>query len=143
LKKVKDIMTREVITIYKNDDLYQVAKIMEEKNIGSVVVMDKDKPVGIATERDIITRCLAKGLEPKKCKVSDIMSSPLVNIEPDCTIEDAARLMISKMFRRLLVVENDKVKGIITSSDLMRNSVAKTNKKEDILIYLASDYEVF
>ena len=58
MKKAKDIMTREVITVDKNDDIYQVSKIMEGKSMGSVVVIDKDKAIGIATERDIITRSL-------------------------------------------------------------------------------------
>jgi len=71
------------------------------------------------------------------------MSSPLISIEPDCTIEDAAKLMISKMFRRLPIVEDGKLKGITTTSDMIRHSVAKASKKEDILLYLASDYEVF
>lgn len=143
MKKVKDIMTRKVVTVDKKDDMCTIAKLMEEKGIGSVVVMDKEKAVGIVTERDIITRCLAKCSDPKKTTVSDIMSAPLVSVDPECTVPDAAKLMISKMFRRLAVVEGDAVSGIITTSDMIRESFAKSKKKEDMLLYLVSDYEVF
>ncbi len=143
MKKVKDIMTREVVTVDKKDDMCKIAKLMEEKGIGSVVIMDKGKAIGILTERDIITRCLAKCSDPKKTTVGDIMSTPLVSVDPECTVPDAAKLMISKMFRRLVVIEGDEVKGIITTSDMIRESVAKGKKKEDILLYLVSDYEVF
>lgn len=142
MKRVSEIMVRNVITIDGEDNVCAIAKKMEECNIGSIVVTQNGKPVGIVTERDLIRRCLSKCAEPLKIKASDIMSKPLICCGPDTTIQDAAKLMISNLIRRLLVCDGNEIKGIITSSDLM-NTVAKPGKKEETLLYLASDYEVF
>lgn len=142
MKKVSDIMIRKLITVDCEDNVCAVAKKMDECNIGSVVVTQNAKPVGIVTERDLITRCLSKCADPTRIKALDIMSKPLICCGPDTTIQEAAKLMISNLIRRLLVCDGNDILGIITSSDLM-NTVAKPAKKEETLLYLASDYEVF
>ncbi len=136
-------MSRKVISVEKTANAYQLSKIMDDKGIGSVIVMDGDKAVGIVTERDIITRCLAKELDPKKTISKDIMSYPLVSVESDCYVSDAAKLMISKMVRRLVIVDGGKIKGVITTSDLVRGVVSKGKTTEEALIIMAQDYEVF
>jgi len=143
LKKVKDLMSRQVISVDEKANIYEISRIMDEKGIGSVIVIHDDKPVGIVTERDIITRCLAKERDPKKTASKEIMSSPLVSVDANSFVSDAAKLMISKMVRRIAVMEGGKLKGIITTSDMVRGVVSKGKTTEESLIYLAQDYEVF
>ncbi|MCX8154197.1 MAG: CBS domain-containing protein, partial [Candidatus Bathyarchaeota archaeon] len=107
-----------------------------------IVIAENDKPIGIVTERDIIVKCLAKELNPREVKAKDIMSSPVISIEPDVEMLEAAKVMVSRMIRRLPVVENNKLVGIITTSDMIKEA-AKGKRKEDSLIYLAAEYEVF
>lgn len=135
-------MTKNVITLHKDSSVYDLAKLMDQNSIGCVVITEQEKPIGIVTERDIITKCLAKELSPKETKAKDIMSSPVINIEPNVEMVEAARLMVSRMIRRLPVVENNKLVGIITTADMIKE-VSKGKRKEDSLIYLAAEYEVF
>jgi len=142
LKKVKELMTKDVVTINKEKTIVEAAQVIGDKGVGSLVITDNGNIVGVLTERDIITKCVAKGCEPSKTKVSEIMSSPVVAIDPEADIIDAAKLMVSKMIRRLPVLEGGKLVGIITTYDLVKN-VSKGKRKEDSLIYLAAEYEVF
>jgi len=87
--------------------------------IGSVLVGKENEPVGIVTERDIL-RVVARGLDPKNVKLREIMSTPLITIPSDATIEEASEIMTKKMVRRLPVVEKKKIVGMITSRDITR-----------------------
>ncbi|MDH5811881.1 MAG: CBS domain-containing protein [Candidatus Methanomethylicaceae archaeon] len=142
MKKVRDVMTKNVVKSDKESTIYDLAKLMDQYRIGCIVIAENDKPIGIVTERDIIAKCLAKELSPREVKAKDIMSSPVISIEPDVEILEAAKVMVSRMIRRLPVVENNKLVGIITTSDMIKES-AKGKRKEDSLIYLAAEYEVF
>jgi len=142
LKKVKELMTKDVVTINKEKTIVDAAKVIDERGVGSIVVTDDGNIVGVLTERDIITRCVAKECDAAKTKVSDIMSTPVVAIDPEADILDAAKLMVSKMIRRLPVLDGGKLVGIVTTYDLVKN-VSKGKRKEDSLIYLAAEYEVF
>jgi len=142
LKKVKEIMTRKVVTVDGKMDVASVARMMDDKGIGSVMVKSDDA-LGILTERDIIVRCVAKGLDPAKTAVGSIMSSPLISAGPDTAVVDAAKLMVSKMIRRLPIVEGKELKGIVTTMDMVRDVVSKGKRKEDSLIYVICDYERF
>ncbi|MBC7127496.1 MAG: CBS domain-containing protein [Candidatus Methanosuratincola petrocarbonis] len=142
MKKVKELMTKDVVTINKEKTIVEAAQIIGDKGVGSLVITDNGNIVGVLTERDMITKCIAKGCDPSKTKVSEIMSSPVVAIDPEADIIDAAKLMVSKMIRRLPVLDGGKLVGIITTYDLVKN-VSKGKRKEDSLIYLAAEYEVF
>lgn len=135
-------MTKDVVTINKEKTIVEAAQIIGDKGVGSLVITDNGNIVGVLTERDMITKCIAKGCDPSKTKVSEIMSSPVVAIDPEADIIDAAKLMVSKMIRRLPVLDGGKLVGIITTYDLVKN-VSKGKRKEDSLIYLAAEYEVF
>jgi CBS domain-containing protein len=142
MKKVKDVMTKKVICLDVKSSITKAAKLMEEKGIGSVLITEKGKAAGIVTERDIITKCVAKGMDPNKVIVEAVMSTPLVSVDQDCMVDDAAKLMVSKMIRRLPIIDNGEIVGMLTSTDLIRN-VAKKGRKEDSLVYLVQDYEKF
>ena len=131
-REIKQIMTREVVTITSENTLYEAARIMGEKHIGSLIVMMYDTPVGIITERDLLREVVAReidlekdwlvgGVTIKEEKVKEIMSYPLNTISLTSTIKEAAQMMIEKKIRRLAVRESGKVVGIITASDLIRS----------------------
>jgi CBS domain-containing protein len=117
---VKNVMTKTVITINKDSSVHEVAKIMSEKGIGCIVVTDNGAPVGMATERDILRRVVAKGLIASKIKMNEIMSKPLITINGSMPIINAIRVMEKNNVRRLPIVEKGKLVGIVTQRDLLR-----------------------
>jgi CBS domain-containing protein len=117
---VKDIMSSPVVTLSEAATSNKVANIMNENDLGCVIVTNqKGKPVGIITERDLVIRVLAKNLVPDAVKAKDIMTSPLVTIEPETTISEAARRMSRLEIRRLGVVYKGNLVGLISSRDVL------------------------
>ena len=117
---VKDIMSSPVVTLDENATSNKVATLMDESDLGCVIVTNKTrKPVGIITERDLVIRVLAKNLVPDAIKAKEIMTSPLVTIEPDATISEAARKMSRLDIRRLGVVYKGNLVGLISSRDIL------------------------
>ena len=131
-KEVKEIMSKEVATITPEASMNEAATIMGEKHIGSLVVEKYHTPVGIVTERDLLTKVLAPGKDLTKEKVENTMSYPLVTICLTAKIREAAREMIKKK-GRLAVFECGKLMGIVTASDLIRSlpDVPETEVKVD------------
>jgi CBS domain-containing protein len=131
-KKVKEIMSQEVVTITPEALLDEAARIMGEKHIGSLIVMKYDTPVGIVTERDLLSKVLALGRDLREEKVEKVMSYPLVTICLTAKIKEAAQTMIKKK-GRLAVFDCGKLVGIITASDLIRSlpDVPETEAKVD------------
>jgi CBS domain-containing protein len=129
--EVEEIMVSEVVTITPENTLYEAARIMGEKHIGSLIVMKYKTPVGIITERDLLREVadkeialekdwLAGGASIKEEKVEKTMSYPLITISPKSSIKEAAQKMIEKKIRRLVVTESGKLVGIVTAADLIR-----------------------
>jgi len=125
MPSVKDLMTKNPITIDLNNTVFDAAKLMSEKMIGCLVVMDGEVPIGIVTERDFVRKVVAKNL-PLDVQISEIMSKPLISIDPDSSIREAARLMSKNKIRRLPVVKENKLVGIIVVSDFARQLSKKT-----------------
>ena len=117
---VREVMTPSVISVEPSSSVRDAAQVMVERGVGSVVVMEAGRPVGILTERDILKRVVVRGLDPVKTRVGEVMSSPLVTVSADAYIIDASRLMAQRDIRRLLVVEGDKPVGVVTEKDLLR-----------------------
>jgi CBS domain-containing protein len=117
---VREIMSKDVVTISPSKNMLEASKMMGEKHIGSLIVIQDEEPVGIVTERDLLSRVLAQGLEPKDVTVGAIMSAPLVSISPISTIKDAAKMM-NKEKGRLAVFEHAKIVGVVTASDLIKS----------------------
>ena len=120
LRHVSDIMSKDIVTVEPGATMGEAAKVMGEKHIGSLIVVEDGKPQGIVTERDLLSGVLAKGLNPEKVKVEASMSRPLITINPTATIREAARAMIKKK-SRLAVFEMEKLVGIVTASDLVKS----------------------
>ncbi len=116
---VKDVMTRSIISISPKASITEAARIMGERDIGGVLVIDESKPVGMLTERDIVRRVVAQGLNPSNTKVEEAMSTPLFFIDADAEISDAARLMATENIRRLPVMDKGKLVGILTTYDIL------------------------
>ncbi len=121
--KVSEVMNRNIITMRPDGTVYEAAKLMKENNIGSVVIMEGGELKGIVTERDLITRYIAAedGRRPEDVKVSEIMTKDPITIRDNTDIDEAARIMIEKNIRRLIVVNYDgRVVGIISSRDILK-----------------------
>jgi CBS domain-containing protein len=122
---VKSLMTKRVLTIESKETVLEGAKLMSQKEVGDLIVVDKEMPVGIVTERDFVRRIMARG-KAFDTKISDVMSSPLVTISPDASVKGAARKMVKHRIRRLPVLKEHKLVGIIVVSDFARHLGRKT-----------------
>ena len=115
---VEDVMTRAIISVTNETTVFQVAKMMEQGGIGAVLVKKNGHLSGIITDRDYATKIVAHNL-PSDTPVEQIMSSPLITINFDESISDAAERMTSKKIRKLAVTDNGNIIGLITSTDLV------------------------
>ena len=118
---VRDIMTYPAITEDEDASVAEISKCMKMSGIGSVVITKEDKPVGIVTDRDIVIKVMMRGRNPGKVKVKEIMSSPLMTIESDASLRSACKLLLEKGIRRLLVIEDGELVGIVS----LRNIVTR------------------
>ena len=115
---VKDVMTKAIISVTNETTIFQVAKMMEQGGIGAVLVNKNGHLSGIITDRDYATKIVAHNLS-SDTPVEKIMSSPLITINFDESISDAAARMTSKKIRKLAVTDNGIIIGLITSTDLV------------------------
>jgi CBS domain-containing protein len=131
-KLVKEIMTPQVFTITPEDTMDKAARLMGEKHIGSLIVEKYATPVGIVTERDLLSKVFAQDKNPKDESVEKVMSYPLVAIGLTSKIKEAAQMMVKKK-SRLAVLDYGKLMGIITATDLIRSlpEVAETQVVAD------------
>ena len=111
-------MEKNVVTIEHDKTCFDAAKLLEEKNISFLVIMKENEPIGIVTERDFVRKLVSKNL-PSETPLSDIMSPKFRSVEPSTSIEDAVQKMLNNNIRRLLVLENEKLTGVITETDLV------------------------
>jgi CBS domain-containing protein len=118
LPTIKDIMISTVITIDAKKTIYDAARIMGEKRIGSVVVTKDLKAVGIFTERDLLTKAIANDIDLKNTKVESCMSSPLITIDEETPLKDAIILMASRGIMRLPITMRGELVGIVTGMEI-------------------------
>jgi CBS domain-containing protein len=117
---VRDVMAKNIKTVRTDDTVLSAVKKMNKFDIGSVIVVSSGRPVGILTEKNILQRVVESRVDAAMIWVKDIMSSPLVSIEPTAAIEEAAKIMAEKKINRLPVMENNKLVGLISSTDIVR-----------------------
>ena len=116
-------------TATSEDTVETISNKMKENQVGSVVVVnEKNHPLGIVTERDIVRRVISEGKDPKITKVADINTTSLITIDPETSVYDAALIMTKYRIRRLPVVKDNTLYGIITSDDLVKYLYEKNNK---------------
>jgi len=119
---VKDLMERDVIAIDTNATVAEAVALMVRSKVWSLLVVAQELPQGVVTERDVLRRCINKGMAPDKVKVASIMSSPLVTIGPDATVREAMSMLVEKDVRRLYVIEDGKIVGRITQTRLFQSN---------------------
>jgi CBS domain-containing protein len=120
-QKLRVIMVGKVVTVEPSVSVKKAAELMNLHEIGCLVVVNCEKPVGILTERDMLKRVVCESREPEKTRVIDIMSKPLVSASPNMRAGDAAKLMFERNIKKLPVVENGRLVGLVTLTDLLRS----------------------
>jgi len=118
--KVIDVMTNKPVVAEKTDSLKDAAKKMVDANVNSLIIKELDKAVGIVTDEDLVRKVIAKGLDPKKTKVKDVMETDLITITPGKDIYDAMQLMRSHNIRQLPVLDKGKFVGFLTAKDILK-----------------------
>jgi CBS domain-containing protein len=118
---VRDIMTKDLLTISEKDNALKAAQLMSEKGVSSLIVLSGDQPIGIITERDFIKKICLKELKLSTVKVGDMMSKIRTSASPDTSIDVAVQRMVNNRIRRLPIIENGKLVGIITVTDLAKH----------------------
>ena len=115
---IRDIMNKHVVTISKETSCLEAAKLLQEKDISFLVVTEGQNPTGILSEADYVRKLVTADKRASEMAVSDIMSPKFRWVEPTTTIEDAVQKMLNNKIRRLVVLENQKLVGVVTQTDL-------------------------
>src|SRR5438093_6109780 len=117
-KSVKDAMTSSVRTASPAQSLTDAAKLMKQEDVGSLPVVDGDRLIGVLTDRDIVVRGIADGSDPHAIQVGDVASRDVVTVRPDDDLDEALRLMAQHQVRRLPVVEDGHLVGVVATADV-------------------------
>jgi len=116
--QIRDIMEKDVITIENDKTAQDAAKIIAEKDISFLVILNEGKPQGVLSESDFVRKIAVEDKKASEIKISEIMSYKFRSVEPTTTIEDAIQKMLNNNIRRLLILDNEKLVGVITQTDL-------------------------
>jgi signal-transduction protein with cAMP-binding, CBS, and nucleotidyltransferase domain len=118
---VREAMSSPVISVSEGTDIAELAKVMKDHNVGAVIVTnEEDQPVGIVTERDIVTRVVAQGRDHDDVVAKSVMSSPLHVVAPDMSLMEAMRLMDKLNIRRLGVMYKNQLVGVVSDRNIIR-----------------------
>jgi CBS domain-containing protein len=117
---IRDLMTSNPTTCETSATIADAAKVMKDEDVGPVPVTEGGRLVGIVTDRDIVTRVVAEGRDPNSTTIGEIVSSDLVTVQPDTSLDEALNLMAQRQVRRLPVVEGDQLVGIVAQADVAR-----------------------
>ncbi|HZX46843.1 MAG TPA: CBS domain-containing protein [Clostridia bacterium] len=128
--KIEDIMTRDVRTIDRNSTVEQAARMMKELNVGSIPVTENGNIIGIITDRDVVLRNVADGRTAADTRVEEVMSKTVVTATPDMDVHRAADLMAQNQIRRLPVMENNRMVGIVSIGDLAVRNIYENEAGE-------------
>jgi CBS domain-containing protein len=116
---VRDIMSKDVQVVRPDTSIQEVVATMSKFDISSILVVQSERPVGIVTTRDVLSKVVVQCLAPRALTARQIMSSPLVTIDGSATVEDAARLMAQRRVKTLPVMDDDKLAGVLTFTDIV------------------------
>jgi CBS domain-containing protein len=130
---VRDVMSKDIKVVRPDTTMKEVVATMNKFSIGSMLVVQGERPVGIITERDVLRRQVEPCLAPETLTARHVMTSPIVTINEDASIEEAARLMIKKKAKRLPVMNNGKLVGIITYTDIVFKVPAMLSLLEELV----------
>jgi CBS domain-containing protein len=116
---VAEVMNKTVITMDINTDIPAIAREMVKHNVGSVIITENEKAMGIITERDLVRDIIAKDRKPSKVNAGKILSTPLVTVEPETSVIKASEIMLKANIKRLPVLEDSTIIGIISHTDIL------------------------
>ena len=116
---VRDIMSKDVQVVRPDTTIQEVVATMSKFDISSILVVQSERPVGIVTTRDVLSKVVVQCLAPRALTARQIMSSPLVTIDESATVEEAARLMAQKKVKNLPVMDGEKLAGVLTYTDIV------------------------
>jgi CBS domain-containing protein len=132
--RVKNIMTKEVISVDASVNVNDAAKMMEDAKVGAIIVMENNSPVGIITDRDFAIKIVAHAY-PITTPVKKIMSQPLIGVDPEESVWTVADLMYTRGVRKIPVIDEDTVVGIITATDLVNQFAVSTEEDMKNMYY--------
>jgi CBS domain-containing protein len=139
MEKIRDIMTEQVESCTLLDNIFEVAVKMKELNVGAIPIVDQEKLVGMITDRDIVIRGVAEK-HPGSTKVEAIMSNELITVSPEHSSSDAAKLMAEHQIRRLPVVKEGKIVGIVSLGDFAVRQLTDDQAKQALTEISESNY---
>ncbi len=138
MPRVRDLMNVDIPLTTMNTPVSDAARLMRASDKDSLIVFDLGRAIGIVTERDIIRKITAEGLDAMHVHVAEIVSSPLITIHPDKSARQAAKLMLDKKIRHLPVVKEDRLIGMITLADFAKH-MSKKGVKDGIIESMGKD----
>ena len=127
---VKDIMSKDLVSLSSDDSIERAAQLMKQFDVGSIPVCSQEKLVGIVTDRDITLKSVAAGNSSNSQKISDVMTSNPVTGTPDMDIHDAARIMSQQQIRRLPIIQDNNLVGIVSLGDISVEPNLQDNAEE-------------
>jgi CBS domain-containing protein len=119
---VREIMSKNPLMLDPNTTVLKAVEEMANKNVSTIIVTEKNEPVGIVTEHDIVVKIVAKNIAPSKSLLKSIMSFPIIAVSEEDLLEDCAKLMVKKRIRKLPVIRNGQVIGILSENDIVKIS---------------------
>jgi CBS domain-containing protein len=122
LVSVKEIMRMDVKTARPDSTVKEVVEKMNRFNIGSIIIVQERRPIGIITERDILRKVVEHCLDPGFCKAKEIMTTPILTAGEDMSLDDAAKLMTTRKIKKIPIVRNEILVGILTATDLIEKN---------------------
>lgn len=141
-RDISEIMSQDVSTIQKNASVAEAAELMASRKISSVIVLDADKIAGVLTERDLLNRVVAFNRNPIHTKTEEVMSTPVFSIPPNYSVFSASRTMENMKTRRLVVVEDEKVCGIVTQTDIFKAVKDKIQAEEETIMKFMDESKI-
>ena len=138
---VEEVMSRDIVSIDCNKTVLEACKVYSKNKVGSLVVMDKNIIVGIVTERDTIERVILLNKDPKRTKVREIMSPNIITVHALTPLEKAAQIMKDNNIKKLPVVLNNEIVGIVTETDLTRTIEAFSEAMEELINFYSDSKE--
>ena len=120
MSQIRDVMTENVKSAEPSTSVREAARLMAGEDIGPVPVVEGERLVGIVTDRDLVVRVIAEGKDPDSTTVGEIVSADVVTVSPDQDLDEALKLLARHQVRRIPVVENDRLVGIVAQADVAR-----------------------
>ena len=141
LKSLLEEKGRTIHSVTPGHTVLAAVEKMNAEHIGALMVLDDSRPVGIFTERDVLRAVVGAQRDPASTSVGDLMTRDLIVVSPDCTVEEAMRVVTSKRCRHLPVMDGEKLAGVISSGDLTRwMTRSQENEIESLISYIHGDH---